>query len=305
MRSTNVTSSDARPIGLIGLGLIGTALAGRLLAGGRNVLGFDIDERRRNVLVAGGGYVANGPSEVCAASEVVLLSLPTEMEVRSVLEAAGRSLQSGQTVVDTSTCAPEASIAIAHELHQRGIAYLDATISGSSEQVARGEALFMVGGNRETFERCEWLWPLLAREALHVGDSGGGARMKLVTNLVLGLNRAALAEGIALAAALGLDLELTLQVLRASAAYSKMMDTKGEKLIRREFSPAARLAQHLKDVRLMLAAAETAGAALPLTETHRELLEEAVRLGWGDLDNSAVLLAIEAASRANAGDKHG
>jgi 3-hydroxyisobutyrate dehydrogenase-like beta-hydroxyacid dehydrogenase len=290
---------------MIGLGLVGTALAGRLLAAERRVLGYDIDEDRRVALVAASGRAARDVGEVCAASDVVLLSLPTEKEVRSVLGQAETGLRRGMTIVDTSTCAPEASIAIASELRSRGIDFLDATISGSSEQVARGDALFMVGGDREVFERCACLWPVLAHETRYVGNSGSGARMKLVTNLVLGLNRAALAEGIALATALGLDLDLTLGVLRASAAYSRMMDTKGEKLIRREFSPAARLAQHLKDVRLMVSAAETAGATLPLTVTHRQLLEEAVRRGWGDLDNSAVLLAIEAAGREQAGDDHG
>ena len=108
---------------------------------------------------------------------------------------------------------------------------------------------------------------------------GTAAKMKLVTNLVLGLNRAALAEGLVLASSFGLDPQLTLEVLQASAAYSKAMDAKGAKMIGGDFAPQARLSQHLKDVRLLLAAAARTGRTLPLSETHRKLLEFAESLG--------------------------
>lgn len=113
--------------------------------------------------------------------------------------------------------------------------------------------------------------------------------MKLVTNLVLGLNRAALAEGLVLAQQLDLDLADTLDVMRRSMAYSRIMDTKGEMMVAQDFSTQAKLSQHLKDVRLMLAASPI---PLPLTETHRALLEKAEAMGLGDADNSAVIKAI-------------
>jgi 3-hydroxyisobutyrate dehydrogenase-like beta-hydroxyacid dehydrogenase len=116
--------------------------------------------------------------------------------------------------------------------------------------------------------------------------------MKLVTNLVLGLNRAALAEGLAFAESLGLDAAASLRVLRSSAAYSRVMDTKGEKMVQGEYTPQARLSQHLKDVRLIRAAGTSAGAELPLSAAHKALLERAVEMGLGDLDNSAVIEAV-------------
>ena len=99
--------------------------------------------------------------------------------------------------------------------------------------------------------------------------------MKLVSNLVLGLNRAALAEGLVFAEAIGLDAEAALEVLMGSMSYSRIMDTKGRKMIEGDFRTQARLSQHLKDVRLILEAAAEAGQALPLTEVHRRLLEAA------------------------------
>jgi 3-hydroxyisobutyrate dehydrogenase-like beta-hydroxyacid dehydrogenase len=117
--------------------------------------------------------------------------------------------------------------------------------------------------------------------------------MKLVVNHVMGLNRAALAEGLAFARAMGLDPSRALEVLRAGAAYSRAMDTKGPKMIRGDFTPVARLSQHLKDVRLILRAARRADLRLPLEEWNRRLLERAMDRGGGDMDNSAVILAYE------------
>jgi 3-hydroxyisobutyrate dehydrogenase-like beta-hydroxyacid dehydrogenase len=115
-----------------------------------------------------------------------------------------------------------------------------------------------------------------------------------VSNLVLGLNRAALAEGLALAEALKIDLDASLEVLRGSGAYSKQMDTKGPKMVRSQYSVQARLSQHLKDVRLMLQCSEELGLELPLTQAHRRLLEKAQLQGLGDLDNSAIFEALRA-----------
>jgi 3-hydroxyisobutyrate dehydrogenase-like beta-hydroxyacid dehydrogenase len=150
----------------------------------------------------------------------------------------------------------------------------------------------MVGGPADVVGRVVPILAALVRRWHHVGTWGDGTRLKLVTNLVLGLHRAALAEALGLAEAMGLDLATTLAVLRDSAAYSRVMDTKGDKMVRGDFTPQARLSQHLKDVRLILAEGERTGAKLPLSELHRRLLELVESLGLGDLDNSAILRAF-------------
>jgi 2-hydroxy-3-oxopropionate reductase len=119
--------------------------------------------------------------------------------------------------------------------------------------------------------------------------------MKLISNLVLGLNRAALAEGLAFASAIGIDPAAALEVLKGSSAYSRAMDVKGQKMIAGDFSVQARLSQHLKDVELMLQAARDAGQSLPLSETHRQLMQQAEACGWGDLDNSAIIKVLQGA----------
>ena len=291
--STSMEPRSSNPtLGLIGIGLMGTALGERVLNAGVKVIGWDLAPERRAALTSLGGVCAASASEVLAACDRVLLSLPSHQTVEDVLQSAGGALRPGQIVIDTSTGDPAAAAAQGDRLAQHGVDYLDATISGSSQQLQEGTAVFLVGGTDTVYRACLDVFKCLTSKAYHVGPVGSGSRMKLVTNLVLGLNRAALAEGLSLAKLLGLDLEQTLFLLRESMSYSRIMDTKGEKMLRGDFAPQAKLSQHLKDVQLMLSAAHDANGTLPLTETHRQLLETAMRMGLGDLDNSAIFQAI-------------
>ncbi|MEZ5384862.1 MAG: NAD(P)-dependent oxidoreductase [Prosthecobacter sp.] len=268
-------SESTAAVGIIGMGLMGGALM-KMTGASR---GWDVDEARSvNAVTA---------ADVFDHCDVVFLCLPNSNIVRDVLRDA--KLRAGQILVDTTTGDPSEMAALGAELTAKGVHYLDATVSGSSAQLLQRDVLVMVGGDAEVFEQCRDLLMRFARDVVHVGPCGSGAKMKLVTNLVLGLNRAALAEGLAFAEQLELDLTQTLDVMRRSMAYSRIMDTKGEKMIAQDFTPQAKLSQHLKDVRLMLAAS---GIPLPLSETHRQLLEKAEALGFGDADNCAVIKAI-------------
>ncbi len=291
------------PIGLIGLGLMGMALAERLRGGGFEIRGYDIDAGRNDLLRRIGGEPASGAAAIASACDRILLSLPDSDAVEAVLADMGSSLPTGRIIVDTSTGDPDRAVALGRRLAERGICYLDATISGSSQQVREGQAVVLAGGAAGAFEQCKDLFRLFARRWFHLGPCGSGSQMKLVSNLVLGLNRAALAEGLWLAEALGLDAQVVLTVLRESMAYSRIMDTKGEKMIRGDFEPQARLSQHHKDVRLMLQAAAGAGTDLPLTRAHARLLELAENAGYGDQDNSAIIRAFERLGQGHASDK--
>ena len=280
-------------VGLVGIGLMGSALAERVLAGGMKVVGYDIRPARCLLLTELGGNAADDASSVAAKCNRILLSLPDSGVVEQVLDQVADRLRPGQIIVDTSTGEPGRAAALGERLGRLDVAYLDATVSGSSAQVRTGDVTLMVGGSRAAFDRCIDLFNLFARRAFHVGGCGGGSMMKLVTNLVLGLNRAALAEGLSFAKALGLDGAKTLDVLRESMAYSRIMDTKGEMMVNGQFEAQAKLSQHLKDVRLILEAGTETGAELPLSRTHRELLELAEAAGLGQLDNSAIIQVFE------------
>jgi len=284
-------------VGLIGLGLIGSALAERLLGAGKRVVGWDLDPERVAALRQSGGEAAEAGQDVFSACRRVLLSLPSHREVAAVVEGAGASLRPGLTIIDTTTGDPASTEKLARVLGDRGITYLDATISGSSAQVRTGSVALMVGGDAEAFAASSDIFEAIGRQTFHTGPPGTGAKMKLVTNLVLGLNRAALAEGLAFAESLGLDLTLSLAVMRGSAAYSRMMDTKGERMIHADFAPDARLSQHLKDVRLIVDIGRQAGLPMPLSAAHRAVLEEAEAAGCGELDNSSIITVLRAPGR--------
>ncbi len=249
-----------------------------------SLLAFDNNHERLKPFQA-----AASAAEVAANCQIIVLCLPDSKVVRSVIESLSDRLQSGMLLIDATTGDPEDTVQLAAALRQRNIGYVDATIVGSSEQVRRGEAVVLVGGEAADVKRAEPVLEAWSDRRFHLGPSGSGVRMKLVVNLVLGLNRAVLAEGLAFAEACGIDAALALQVLRSTPANSTVMDTKGPKMVARDFSPQARLSQHLKDVRLIRELARRHGAGVPLSEAHERLLARAVELGLGDADNSAVL----------------
>jgi len=272
------------PIGLIGVGLLGSALAERMHAGGHALAAYDLNpDRLRNLSAAA------SPDALAARCQTIVLCLPDSQVVLSVIEQLGDQLRKGTLLIDATTGDPDDSVALAARLRDRGIGYVDATIAGSSEQVRSGEAAVLIGGEPDDVARAEPVLSTWSGARFCLGTSGSGARMKLVVNLVLGLNRAALAEGLALAEACGISPAAALNVLQATPAYSTVMDTKGRKMVVRDFAPQARLSQHLKDVRLISELARRHGAIVPLSEVHQRLLEQAVARGWGDADNSAVL----------------
>lgn len=273
------------PIGVIGLGLMGTAITARLLVHGFPVLVWNRSREKADSLIQQGAQWSDNPLVEC---DRVIVSLFTSGIVAEVIEQLARGLKPGQIIIDTTTGEPNEVVSLAHNLASRGVHYLDAPISGSSEQTRRGEATVMVGGELTTVQACADLWPMLGGQMHHCGPNGSASKMKLVTNLVLGLNRAALAEGLAFASAIGVEPSAALQVLRTSAAQSRVMDVKGRKMVEADFSVQARLAQHRKDVEIILREGAAAGLPLPLSELHVQLLQQAEAEGLGALDNSAI-----------------
>ena len=281
-------------ISVVGLGLMGTAITERLLEAGYRPRVWNRTPEKAQPLIARGASWTDRPF---VGSSLVILSLYCSDVVDQLLRKWQTDLHAHQIIIDTTTGDPAASVEFASRLAALDACYLEAPISGSSEQTRQGQATVIAAGDRSGFAACQAIWKILGRETFYVGPSGNAAKMKLVTNLVLGLNRAALAEGLAFAESIGMELPSALEVLRGSGAYSKQMDSKGPKMIQRNYEPQARLTQHLKDVRLILHDANETGLALPLTSAHEQLLEKAEALGWGDSDNSAVLEAIRAVEK--------
>jgi 3-hydroxyisobutyrate dehydrogenase-like beta-hydroxyacid dehydrogenase len=283
-------------VGVVGTGLMGSAIAERLLSAGFDVVVHDRIREKAEPLLRRGAFWSDHPFRDC---ERLVLCLYTTDDVAAVLDTHGLSIRPGSIVIDTTTGEPDQVARLASELSQRGVKYVDAPISGSSEQTRLGEVLTMVGGEKSTFEACQDILDAFSARTIYAGPAGSGSKMKLVSNLVLGLNRAALAEGLAFAKSIDVDPRAAFEVLRHSMAYSKIMDTKGEKMLAGDLQAAARLTQHLKDIQMILEAAKLRGRRLPLSEVHAQLLVECDQLGFGDCDNSAVLRAYFPSARPN------
>jgi 3-hydroxyisobutyrate dehydrogenase-like beta-hydroxyacid dehydrogenase len=283
----------ASSVGLIGIGLMGEVFARRLIDARWSVRGFDTDPARRARLEEMGGSAACSVAELASCSIVILAVFSTE-QVEDVIEQLVKvSADSTERIVlCTSTCDPLRIAALAARLEGRSLKFLEVPISGTSEQVRRGEGVGLIGGEPELAARVTSVLDVLVPSRFHIGAVGDGGRAKLAVNLILGLNRLALAEGLVFAQRLGLDPQKLLAVARGSAAYSQVMDTKGAKMVDRDFAPEGRVRQTLKDVHLMLDQARRYGQALPLLAVHEDVLAACVEHGEGERDNSIVIEEI-------------
>lgn len=279
-------------IGVIGVGLLGNALSHRLRQAGHSIIGYDVQAEQLEYLIQIGGQAANSIAEVVEVAPVIFLSLPDSTISKTVCIEIARLAPSSCTVIDTTTGSPEDAIENSLMLAQSSIQYLDATVAGASSQVQQGEGVFMVGGDPMVFQQFSSLLENISNVVFHLGEVGMGARVKLIVNLVIGLNRAVLAESLALANATGIPMETALEVLKATPAYSSVMDLKGTKMIEQDFTPQARLRQHRKDVQLICQLATEHLQELPLSNLHAQLLDTAIEAGYGDLDNSAIYKVI-------------
>lgn len=281
------------PVGIVGLGLMGTALSERLIAAGKPVIGFDIDAGRCAALKASGGAVATSLRELAGQSRTIIIAVFSGEQAGTlfgdIAESAGLERP---IVVCTTTCAPDEIAALARRAAAAGMALVEAPISGTSAELRAGTAIALIAGEAPAIEAVSGLLDILCPRSIRVGAIGDASRTKLAINLILQSNRAALAEGIAFAERLGLDGNAFLAAACESAAYSRVMDTKGHKMLMREYAPQSHIAQTLKDAELILAEANRHGLPLPMTATQADLLRAAMALEGPDSDSAAVIEAI-------------
>jgi 3-hydroxyisobutyrate dehydrogenase-like beta-hydroxyacid dehydrogenase len=283
------------PIAIVGLGLMGEVYAKRLIDAEFAVAGYDIDPARRARLHEIGGTPMDSIAALAKPARCIIIAVFSTDQVEDVIEnhllpALGDG--SNKIVLCMSTCDPDRIAALAARVIPRGIRYLDVPVSGTSGQVRRGDGVALIGGDAQVATEVSDVLDALFARRFHVGKVGDGGRAKLAVNLILGLNRLALAEGLVFAERLGLDPAAFLDVARGSASYSQVMDTKGPKMVRSDFAPEGRVRQTLKDTRLMLDQAKAIGQALKSLEVHADVLEACVKAGEAELDNSAVIKEV-------------
>ncbi len=282
--------SSRTPVGVIGVGLMGEVYARRLVAAGFTVIGFDVDPAK-NAHLANLGAQAGTLADIAQKCEPIVVAVFNTEQVEDVVERALIPAAAGKIVLVTSTCDPDRIAALGARVGER-LRFLETPVSGTSEQVRQGDGVGLIGGDQKIAADAAPVLDALFAKSFHIGKVGDGGRAKLAVNLILGLNRLALAEGLVFAARLGLDPAAFLDVARGSAAASQVMDTKGPKMIGGDFAPEGRVRQTLKDTQLMLDQARKAGQQLPLLEIHADVLQACVRHGDSEQDNSIVIEEI-------------
>ena len=279
-------------VAFLGLGIMGSRMAANLCRAGVEVHAWNRTRARAEELAAEhGAIVADSPAAAAAATGVVITMVVDAPQVEDVLfggEGAADGLPEGGLVADMSTIAPTASRAIAARLSERGIAFLDAPVTGSKPKAEDGTLTIMGGGDAAEFERMRPLFEAMGKLVLHVGPQGHGSMVKLINNTIAAVNTAAIAEGFALARRAEVDLDKLIEVVGAGSGASAMLDLKAGPMIERDYEPLFKLGHMLKDVRHCLAEAEALGVDMPVAAAAERLYADADEHGHYDDDFAAV-----------------
>lgn len=283
-------------IGFIGLGVMGAPMARNLRKAFTRVTVFDCDPARLSAFPPEQFGIAGCAGDVAERSDTVVLSLPGSAVVESVVTGpdgiAGR-LASGSAVIDTSTTEPAVSRRLAGALRERGIGFLDAPVSGGEKAAVEGTLSFMAGGDEDVFESCKPVLQAMGASVVRVGGSGAGSVAKLVNNLIVGAEFAAIAEGFALAVRSGLDAGVLYEAIRGGWAQSKVLDVSAQAFLNRDFRPGGSVDIHWKDLGYALSVAKDADVPTPVTAIVHEVFKAARAGGKGKLAQPAVVLLWE------------
>ena len=298
-------------IGIVGVGLLGTAVASRLLEGGFEVAGYDTLPGQLVPLRSRGLVAAASLADAATNADAIFTILPSPDSVEAAFLGTGGLLDAAPpsaTLIQMSTISPALTRRLADAAAAKARAFLDAPMSGTSAMVARGDCVIFVGGDGGHLEACRPAFSAIARRTVHVGAAGMASLAKLATNLLVGLNTAALAEALVLGARAGsspplapstsasggLDPALLVEILRDSAAASKMLEVRGPLMVGHRFEPQMKLDLFLKDFRLMLEEGQRLGVALPLTSLTQQLCTATAAAGRGGEDLAALIITLEA-----------
>ncbi|GIO14212.1 3-hydroxyisobutyrate dehydrogenase [Cohnella xylanilytica] len=283
-------------IGFIGLGTMGSPMAANLLRKGFAVAVYNRTPGKADELLKLGASAASSPLEAAAQADVVVTIISNDSAVEEVYyneQGILAGLKPGRTVIDSSTISPALAKRLAADVAARGGSFLDAPVTGSKDGAIAGTLLFMVGGSKETVEANRDVFLAMGREIVHMGENGSGATAKLGHNAIVGINAAALIEGMAIAAKGGLDMPSFLRVVQGGGAASKQADLKGSKILAGDYSVQFSLALMLKDLKLGSVLSDGLGVPTPMLEAAKSLFQAGQAKGYGEEDLAALARVYE------------
>jgi 2-hydroxy-3-oxopropionate reductase len=282
-------------IGFIGLGIMGRPMAVNLHAAKHSIVVPEraslTDDIRAIAKVAPDGKT------VAAESDAVIIMVPDTPDVETVLFApngVAAGLKPGTLVIDMSSISPLATKEFAAKINALGCDYLDAPVSGGEVGAKQATLTIMVGGPDAAFARAKPLFETMGKNITHVGSANGdGQTCKVANQIIVALNIQAVAEALVFAARAGADPAKVRQALMGGFASSRILEVHAERMLNGTFNPGFRIRLHQKDLNLALTAAKELNLALPNTAIAQQMFSSCAAHGAGELDHSALILAIE------------
>ena len=284
-------------VGFLGLGIMGSRQAANLSRAGHDLAVFNRTRATAEAWVAEhGGLVAASPREAAERADVVISMVVDGPQVEALLlgaDGAVHGARPGALFVDMSTIAPSQTRAIGARLAERGVAFVDAPVTGSAPRAEDATLTIMAGGEARDVERARPLLEAMGRLVVHVGPLGQGEMVKLINNAVAAVNAATVAQALLVGRATGVDLKALVEVMRAGSGASAMLDLKAGPMLARDFSTLFKLEHMLKDVRLCLEEAHAAGVPFPAAAQAGDLYAAGMGRGLAGADFAVVLEVLE------------
>jgi 3-hydroxyisobutyrate dehydrogenase len=294
----------AGAVGFIGLGNMGQPMALNLAKHGFPLVVHDIDAAKVEPLRARGATVAGSPEAVADAADRTISMVETTAQAEAVIAGERgiiRAAKPGHIVISMSTIDPLVARRLAEVLAARGVAMLDAPVSGGTERAKSGELSVIAGGAAEIFEACRDLFKAMGTKIFHVGGHGQGLAMKLVNNMLVQVNMVAVAEALVMGVKAGLDPRTIYEVVRVSTGTSSAFERGAARMLARDFSPAGTVDISFKDQELETAFAKQLGAPLLLANVSQQVYQMARAAGLGKQDGTAIIQVLERLANVKVG----
>ncbi len=279
-------------LGFIGLGIMGLPMAKNVFAKNNYLKCFDISKKAVDEMVTLGATAATSAADVASDCDVIFVIVPDVPHVNSIIfgdDGIAKTAKPGTIIIDMSSLSPNASIDFYNRCKEKGMSYLDAPVSGGEPKAIDGTLSFMVGGDKDAFDKATPYIAMMSSSSILIGDSGAGSTTKLANQIIVNLNIAALSEAMTLINKMGVDAKKVIDAISGGLAGSTVMNAKAPMMIERNFKAGGRIDINKKDIRNVLATTHEVGLSLPMTALLYEEFFSLSALGKNELDHSAIL----------------
>jgi 2-hydroxy-3-oxopropionate reductase len=284
-----------KKIGFIGVGIMGKPMCKNLIDSGYKLVVYDINEEALNEVVEYGAKKGDSPKSVAKNSDIIITMLPNSPHVKNVVlgeKGVIEGIRRGQILIDMSSIAPLVSQEVAKELEKKGVKMLDAPVSGGQEKAQSGTLAIMVGGKEEIFCQCKTILEVMGKPVL-VGDIGAGQTTKLVNQVIVAINIAAVAEGLILGKKAGVDPERIFEAIKGGLAGSQCLADKAPRMFKGNYDPGFRMKLHVKDLNNVLETSRELHVAMPISAQVMEMMQKLMADGYDEVDHGGLALYYE------------